>query len=195
MIPRYITQKILSLLKPQQVVGLFGARRTGKTKIMEYIKEQLEKRKKGKGLLVQGDNMEIAELLASRKTSVLKDVCGDHEFLFIDEAQKIPHIGESLKLIVDHIKGIKVFISGSSSLDLKQKTGEPLTGRSIYLHLYPIAQIELIMLYMTITKNAMKVDKQNKVMMTSCLRLSGSISGFMIDGGIGLCERMKYLVT
>ena len=142
-IPRYLTDKIQTTLKPQRVIGLFGARRTGKTKIMEIIKAKIESEKGSKVLFVQGDNLDVAEVLSSRKISVLKDFLKNYNFLFIDEAQKVPHIGDSLKLIVDSIKNIKIFISGSSSLDLKQKVGEPLTGRSVYFYLYPIAQMEL----------------------------------------------------
>jgi predicted AAA+ superfamily ATPase len=34
-------------------------------------------------------------------------------------------------------------VSGSSSFDLRKKIGDPLTGRSHFLYLYPIAQMEL----------------------------------------------------
>lgn len=49
----------------------------------------------------------------------------------------------SLKLIVDAIPGIAVFVTGSSAFDLRNKLGEPLTGRSQYFYIYPIAQLEL----------------------------------------------------
>jgi predicted AAA+ superfamily ATPase len=48
-----------------------------------------------------------------------------------------------LKLIVDTIKGVKVLVTGSSAFDLLNVSGEPLTGRSNTLHLYPIWQGEL----------------------------------------------------
>ncbi len=41
------------------------------------------------------------------------------------------------------LKGITVIATGSSSFDLAYTTGEPLVGRNLVYHLYPIAQVEL----------------------------------------------------
>lgn len=46
-------------------------------------------------------------------------------------------------MIVDHIPGVRVVVSGSSSFDLARSTGEPLTGRKYTLKLYPLAQMEI----------------------------------------------------
>jgi len=93
--------------------------------------------------MVQGDNLDIAEILSSQRLSVLKQFTAGYDYLFIDEAQKIPNIGINLKLAVDNIPDLSVFVTGSSAFDLKNKIGEPLTGRSKYYYLYPIAQLEL----------------------------------------------------
>ncbi len=140
MIPRLLTHIILSNLKPGQVIGLFGARRTGKTYLMEYIKSTLTDEKI---LMVQGDNLDVAEILSSQRLSVLKRFTSGYDYLFIDEAQKIPNVGNNLKLIADAIPKIKVFVTGSSAFELRNQIGEPLTGRSKFLYLYPIAQLEI----------------------------------------------------
>jgi len=65
------------------------------------------------------------------------------DLFVIDEAQNVPEIGKILKLIVDEIPRLKILASGSSSFDLLNKTGEPLTGRSYSFHLFPVSQSEL----------------------------------------------------
>lgn len=140
MIYRFIKDDLFNSLHPGFVTGLFGARRTGKTFLMEQIRNRIEGRQV---LMVQGDNLDVAEILSSRRLSVLKQFTAGYDYLFIDEAQKIPDIGINLKLIVDNIPELAVFVTGSSAFDLKNKIGEPLTGRSKYFYLYPIAQIEL----------------------------------------------------
>ncbi len=45
--------------------------------------------------------------------------------------------------MVDAIPEEILFVTGSSAFDLKNKIGEPLTGRNKYLYRYPIAQMEL----------------------------------------------------
>ena len=140
MIPRYLSKTILESLKPGLVVGLFGARRTGKTVIMRHIANELKNRNV---LLVNGENLDVAEILSSQRKSVIKQLISTYDCLFIDEAQKVPGIGQSLKLITDSFPDIRIFVTGSSSFELRNSIGEPLTGRSRYYFLYPIAQLEL----------------------------------------------------
>jgi predicted AAA+ superfamily ATPase len=140
MIPRFIKKEILaSLLKPNTVVGIFGARRTGKTFLMQQIEKELGE----KVLMVQGENLDVSEILSSQRLIQLKRFTEGVNYLFIDEAQKIREIGINLKLMIDNIPGLHVLVSGSSSFDLRKKIGEPLTGRSHFFHLYPVAQMEL----------------------------------------------------
>jgi len=139
-IPRFIKNEIVdSLSNPNNVIGILGARRTGKTILMEEIAKELPE----KVLIVQGDNLDVSEILSSQRLSLLKRFTEGVTHLFIDEAQKIPGIGINLKLMADNIPGLHILVSGSSAFDLKNKVGEPLTGRSHFFHLYPIAQIEL----------------------------------------------------
>lgn len=93
--------------------------------------------------MVNGENLDVAEILSSQRLSILRSFLAGYDYLFIDEAQKIPGIEINLKLLVDSIPEVIVFVTGSSGFDLKNKLGEPLTGRSKYFHLYPVAQLEL----------------------------------------------------
>ena len=139
MIPRKLQPYIKDILKPGFAVGLFGARRTGKTVLMN----QLVKNLSGRSLVVSGEDFDVQEILSSQKLSLLKSFCSGYIYLCIDEAQKIPNIGTNLKLIVDNIPEIALFFTGSSSFELYKQIGEPLTGRSIFLNLYGFSQEEL----------------------------------------------------
>ena len=92
---------------------------------------------------MNGENLDVAEVLSSQRTGVLRKFLSGYDFLFVDEAQKIPNIGANLKLIVDTIPETTVFVTGSSAFDLNRKIGEPLTGRRQNYMLYPFAQTEL----------------------------------------------------
>lgn len=139
----YIKQRQLEnlkkLLKPGKVVVIYGARRTGKTTLLnEYLKTEPEPY-----LLVSGEDIIIQGYLSSQSIEKLKAFVGNNRLLVIDEAQKVQNIGINLKLIVDHIPGIRVIATGSSSFDLARSVGEPLTGRKNTLIQYPLAQLEL----------------------------------------------------
>jgi predicted AAA+ superfamily ATPase len=139
MIARKLQLLIEDSLKPGFAIGLFGARRTGKTVLMQQLAEKIP----GKILLISGEDFDVQEIFSSQKLNLLKSATAGYTHLFIDEAQKIPNIGKNLKLIIDHIPEIAVFFTGSSSFELYNQIGEPLTGRSLFLNLYGFSQEEL----------------------------------------------------
>ncbi|MBO5013620.1 MAG: ATP-binding protein, partial [Paludibacteraceae bacterium] len=73
----------------------------------------------------------------------------------IDEAQRVENIGLTLKVIVDNFPNIQLLVTGSSALDLHSKINEPLTGRKIEYHLFPISTGELYAAKGLITTNEM----------------------------------------
>src|SRR5258708_1186643 len=138
-IPRIIEKQIKNDIGKQKVIMLYGTRRTGKTNIIENIAGQHG----DDVLLLQGEDMQIAGLLQQRTVANYSQLTKGKKMVIIDEAQAIPEIGKILKLMIDSVKGITIIATGSSSFDLVYSTGEPLVGRNIVYHLYPIAQVEL----------------------------------------------------
>jgi len=145
-IPQYHLQNIEKFLIPGKVLLLYGARRVGKTTLVQkFIEAYWPKptNEKDKVLFVNGDDIFVRQYLESQSIQQLREFVGKHSLLVIDEAQYITQIGLNLKLIVDHIPDIQVIATGSSSFDLARDIGEPLTGRKYVLKLFPIAQFEL----------------------------------------------------
>ena len=140
----YVPQKQLanlrSLIQPGKVIVVYGARRVGKTTLLHKFVENLDPETV---LFVNGDDITARQFLESQSIENLKDFVGRHQYLIVDEAQYVRNIGLNLKLIVDHIPEIKVIATGSSSFDLAQNLGEPLTGRRFVLKLFPLAQLEI----------------------------------------------------
>lgn len=138
-IKRIIAEKIAERMQPNRAVLIFGARRVGKTMLIKQITDGFA----GKTMVLNGDDLDIQALLGDSSIANYQRLFSDVEQLVIDEAQNIPDIGKKLKLIVDEIPGIKVIASGSSSFDLKNKTGEPLVGRATQFFLTPFSQAEI----------------------------------------------------
>lgn len=132
-------EELLKSLKPQKVTLLLGARRVGKSVLIE----NLLKNYKRPYLFLNGEDEDTHQLLAQRSVSNYIRVLNGSDLLVIDEAQAIPDIGKKLKLMVDSIKGLKILVTGSSAFDVLNISGEPLTGRSNTVYLYPIWQGEL----------------------------------------------------
>ena len=138
MIQRFYSS-IEPLIVPNKVLVIYGPRRVGKTTILtSYLEKTTLKYR-----LDSGENIRVQEILGSGDFERIKDYVSGYDLIAIDEAQQIKNIGQGLKIIVDQIPGIKVIVTGSSSFDLANQIGEPLTGRKITITIYPFAQIEL----------------------------------------------------
>ncbi len=126
-------------LFPNKVLIIYGPRRVGKTVLLNNFLSSTKLKYK----FVNGDDLDVQTVLSSQRIELIKEYTRGYELFVIDEAQKVPNIGMGLKILVDHIEGIKVIATGSASFDLSNKVGEPLVGRSVTLKLYPLAQLEL----------------------------------------------------
>jgi len=127
-------------VRPQKVLILLGARRVGKTQL---VNAYLAKQDPETCLHLNGDDLDDAARLKDRTVANYKRLLNNIKLLVIDEAQYIPDVGMALKLMVDHIPDLKIIATGSSSFDLAGNVGEPLVGRKNTLILYPLSQMEL----------------------------------------------------
>lgn len=148
-IPRILQATLEKQLGKQKVILLYGTRRVGKTTLIHSIAEK----HKEDVLLLQGEDMQVSEILQQRTIANYKRLIGNKKILIIDEAQAVPGIGQKLKLMIDNIIGITIIATGSSSFDLVAAAGEPLVGRQLVYHLFPIAQVELAEDLLTATAN------------------------------------------
>ena len=140
-IPRLLTRIVINRINDSdKVIVIYGARQTGKTTLAKEIISALPYRT----LSINADQKKYLDVLASRDSAQMAALIGNNEFLFIDEAQRIPEAGINLKIIHDEFPMLKVMVTGSSSLDLASKISEPLTGRKTVFNLYPVSCQELL---------------------------------------------------
>ncbi|MCR9103245.1 MAG: ATP-binding protein [bacterium] len=139
LLKRAIEDEVLKYLRPNKVVVLLGPRRVGKTVLIQQILKKISE----PYLLLHGEDQDVRRQLEYRSTQRYKNIIGGKSLLIIDEAQKIPEIGNVLKLMVDTIAGIKILATGSSAFDLEKFTGEPLTGRKHTFYLFGLSEKEL----------------------------------------------------
>ena len=139
MIPRYYSS-IKDLIPDNKVLIIYGSRRVGKTTLLKSILKSSNLKYK----IDSGENIRINELLNSDDFELLSEYVEGFDLVAIDEAQQIQNIGKGLKILVDNHTNIKLIATGSSSFDLSQKVGEPLTGRKKIIKLFPLSQGELI---------------------------------------------------
>ncbi|WP_460959212.1 ATP-binding protein [Spirosoma litoris] len=139
LVKRSIQPTIATQLRSNKVILLVGARRVGKTVLMNQLADSFD----GTKLLLNGDDLSTADLLNDRRVASYKRWLRDTQLLLIDEAQVIPEVGRSLKLLIDSFPNLTIVATGSSAFDLANRAGEPLVGRQLTHTLYPLAQLEL----------------------------------------------------
>lgn len=122
------------------VLGLLGARQVGKSTFLrgQWCKETNSN-------YITFDEKEVVARAKNYPAQLLKDETNDQtKKLIIDEAQKVPHIFDSIKALVDEKKRMGSFmLSGSAEFSSKTGVRESLAGRMGISKLYPMTLREL----------------------------------------------------
>jgi len=142
-IPRYMDKLIETWLFKQKVIVLYGARRVGKTTMVQKLLGRFG----DQSAYFNCDLHEVKNILKTQDPHIIKNYVGEKKIIIFDEAQQISEIGMSLKIVHDTFPELQIVATGSSSFDLANRVGEPLTGRSLTFTLYPLSLGELEDLY------------------------------------------------
>jgi len=150
---RQLTGKIGPYLKRKEAILIKGTRRVGKTSVLRLLRDILiEQYKVSRERIYFFDleELDIREDFNENPRNLLKHISitnGNREkkvYVFIDEIQYLDNPSNFIKILVDHFPEIKIFATGSSSLDIKKKIQDSLVGRVVYFHLYPLNFIEFL---------------------------------------------------
>lgn len=149
-----IKRNLLPLLQkhlPQpEITLLTGPRQSGKTTLLHLLREQLA----GEGKLTLFFNLDIekdAEFFESQEKLIrrIRAAVGEQRaYVFIDEIQRKENASLFLKGLYDSRLPYKFIVSGSGSLELKEKIKESLVGRKRIFELGPV-DIEEFIAYRT----------------------------------------------
>ncbi|MEL6392481.1 MAG: AAA family ATPase, partial [Bacteroidota bacterium] len=133
MIRRTLTDRIKEKIGRGKAILITGPRQVGKTTLIRQLIADEDVR------FLDGDDPSIRAQLTYPNTEQIRTLIGNKKVVFVDEAQMVEGIGLTLKIIIDQFKDVQLWISGSSSFDLYDRTIEPLTGRKWAYQLYPIS--------------------------------------------------------
>lgn len=131
MIKRAVYFQLLSHLEEPEITILVGSRQAGKTTLMELLKVELQSRGE-ETLSLNMDREEDVPFFKNQLALVdkMKLNFGDKKgYVFIDEIQRLENAGLFLKGIYDRKLPYKLIVTGSGSLELKEKIHESLAGR------------------------------------------------------------------
>ncbi len=150
MIERNIIHLIKSETNKKKAIVILGARQVGKTTLLNNLFS-----KKDKVVFLNGDEPDTKDLLTGTNSLQLTQLFSNYNSIVIDEAQMIPNIGIVMKLITDYLSDKRLFVSGSSALELANTINEPLTGRKFEYILFPLSFQEMVNHHGLITEKRM----------------------------------------
>ena len=130
-VKRKILPEILKHLSAKEITLITGARQAGKTTLMNEVRKILQQQGQ-KALYFNLDFESDFYYFESQEKLIqkIKLELGDEKgFIFIDEIQRKENAGLFLKGLFDRSEGYKFIVSGSGSMELKEKIHESLTGR------------------------------------------------------------------
>jgi len=96
MIIRKLQTTLQKRLFKGKAILLFGPRQCGKSTLVETMLEGTDH------YYMNGDEADVRETLSNTTSTKLKAIIGNKKVVFIDEAQRIPNVGLTLKLFTDH---------------------------------------------------------------------------------------------
>jgi len=135
---RHIDKAILKhFIQNKEILILLGARQVGKTTLLKRLFPDAHY------LLV--DNETVKGNLEKYDISIFKQILPTQTTkLIIDEIHLLSDPGRAAKIIYDQMPYINVIITGSSSLQIKNRATESLAGRKFDYHLYPLTFSEYL---------------------------------------------------
>ncbi|MEI6886935.1 MAG: ATP-binding protein, partial [bacterium] len=138
--------------KYKQVLTLIGPRQVGKTTLLKRVFPD--------SLYLVMDINPIRSIFESFDVAQYRSLFKDSKLIVLDELQLLTDPGRVAKLIYDNFPDIKLIITGSASLDIKNRTTESLAGRKIEYYLLPLTFGEYLFQTGTV-KELKKIDLNN----------------------------------
>jgi len=145
MIKRTVFSELIEHLSQKEISLIVGPRQAGKTTVMLLMKDYLEK--KGVKTVFLNLDIEADRVFFQSQDSLLAKIrleIGNEGVVFIDEIQRKENAGLFLKGIFDMNLNYKLVVSGSGSLELKEKIHESLAGRKRMFALSPLSFEEFV---------------------------------------------------
>jgi len=145
MIKRDLYQDLKEHISKKEITFVVGPRQAGKTTLMLMLRDELLK--EGKKVLYLNLDIEMDKQFFGTQLDLIKKIeleIGKQGYVFIDEIQRKNDAGVFLKGIYDQNLPYKFIVSGSSSVELKEKVHESLAGRKRIFELSTISFKEFL---------------------------------------------------
>ena len=157
-IRRKCVDSLLAEVNRKEVSILLGPRQVGKTYLLKQLRQMFE----SQGLSTHYYNLELpSDLLIFQKSDQgVFDMLtqSDAQVIFIDEFHYLPNASHIFKAIYDSDLPIKLYVSGSSSMEIHKHLKESLAGRRLVTRIGPLSAQEFFEAFPNTSKDQLLSD-------------------------------------
>jgi len=137
-VQRTLEEQIQKYLTKKEIIAVIGPRQSGKTTLIKHIFEGLNNVN-----IISLEDVSTLNLFKNDITSFIEIYIKGYDYVFIDEIQYSENSGKQLKYIYD-TQNVKLFVSGSSSVEISIRSLKYLVGRIFVLELYTFSFEEFL---------------------------------------------------
>jgi len=148
--PRYLTGEILNQLEKHEIIFLLGTRQTGKTTLTRLVADRAEY-KADTIFFFDLEDKEYRSLFETVSIQLLKNIFklegvnpDEPALLIFDEIQLLDDPANLFKLLHDHFPKLRIIATSSSSLSIKHKFSDSLSGRKRVFNVEPLSFDEFL---------------------------------------------------
>ncbi len=175
-IERVLEKKIESYLSSPEIIAIFGPRQVGKTTLLKEFYKKVKN-----PIFLTFEDIELKTLFEEDIKSFISLYVEPYETIFIDEFQYAKTGGKNLKLIYDTTENKKIFISGSSAMELSINAVKYLAGRILVFNLYSFSFSEFLNYK---DKNLYKLINQEKELSSIIIdKVNNHLKEYLLYGG------------
>ncbi len=133
-IKRNIFDKLMSQLNRPQISIIIGARQAGKSTLLKEIQKKISI----PSIFYNFENPLHLRILQDGYNSFINEIGKEKKVVFIDEFHYYKNITSVFKVIYDLNPQIKIYATGSSSMEIHKHLKESLAGRKFETYLFPL---------------------------------------------------------
>lgn len=145
-IKRYIFEELAAHLPKKEISLIVGPRQAGKTTLMLQLQDYLKKKNEDTLFLSLDFEADMPHFISQNSLldRIRLEFGKKNGYVFIDEIQRKENAGIFLKGLYDMQTPFKFIVSGSGSVELKEKVHESLAGRKRMFELHTVSLKEFI---------------------------------------------------
>ncbi|MBQ9230140.1 MAG: ATP-binding protein [Prevotella sp.] len=146
--PLYM-EKVKPYINKDLIKVFLGQRRVGKSYVMRQVADEIQKDNVTANIIyIDKERLEFSDIIDEKTLYqfVCEHLCGQSNYLFIDEVQEIKNFQLALRSLLNERK-CDIYCSGSNAFILSGELSTYLSGRSISIHVHALNYMEYLQFY------------------------------------------------